>query len=140
MLATASEDASAKVWSVESGKAFFGLSGHRNNVNAVAWSANGERLATGSDDWTTKVWDARTGRQLLTLAGHQGKVLSVAWSADGTRLAAAGADHGHWLLQVYAMDIKTLMALARKRVTRNLSPEECRKYLHLDEVPPIPFG
>jgi hypothetical protein len=38
------------------------------------------------------------------------------------------------------MDIDLLMSLARSRVTRNLTHEECRKYLHLDEVPPIPFG
>jgi hypothetical protein len=36
------------------------------------------------------------------------------------------------------MDIDLLMSLARSRVTRNLTPEECKKYLHLDEVPPIP--
>jgi hypothetical protein len=36
------------------------------------------------------------------------------------------------------MDIDLLMALARSRVTRNLTVEECQKYLHLDEVPPIP--
>ena len=36
------------------------------------------------------------------------------------------------------MDIDLLMDLARSRVTRNLTPEECRKYLHRDDVPPIP--
>ena len=70
----------------------------------------------------------------MTLAGHQGKVRSVAWSTDGMRLASAGSDH----VQMYIIDIQTLMAFARKRVTRNLTPEESRKYLHLDEVPPVP--
>jgi hypothetical protein len=36
------------------------------------------------------------------------------------------------------MDIDLLLLLARSRVTRNLTPEESRKYLHMDVVPPIP--
>jgi hypothetical protein len=36
------------------------------------------------------------------------------------------------------MDIGLLMSLASSRVTRDLTPEECRKYLHRDDVPPIP--
>jgi hypothetical protein len=36
------------------------------------------------------------------------------------------------------MDIDLLLSLARSRVTRNLTPEECEKYLHLDELLPKP--
>ena len=36
------------------------------------------------------------------------------------------------------MDVDLLISLARSRVTRNLSPEECRKYFDRDDVPPIP--
>ena len=42
------------------------------------------------------------------------------------------------IIQVYAMDVDLLISLARSRVTRNLSPEECRKYFDRDDVPPIP--
>ena len=76
-----------------------------------------------------------SGRELITLAAHSGAVCSVAWTPDGKRLLSGGADG---IIQVYAMDIDLLMSLARSRVTRNLTPEECQKYLHLDEVPPIP--
>ena len=53
----------------------------------------------------------------------------------GKRLLSAGGDR---LIQVYAMDIDLLTSLARSRVTRNFTPEECREYLHRDDVPPIP--
>jgi WD40 repeat protein len=59
----------------------------------------------------------------------------VAWSPDGKRLATASVDR---TVRQYAMDIELLLQVARGRVTRNLTPEECRKYLHLKEVPPIP--
>jgi WD40 repeat protein len=81
------------------------------------------------------VWDVATGKELLTLSGHSAEVSSVAWSPDGKRLATAGADG---IVEVYAMDIELLMALARSRVTRNLTTGECKKYLHVDECPPIP--
>jgi WD40 repeat protein len=75
----------------------------------------------------------QNGRELITLA--TGPVICVAWTPDGNRLLSAGDDG---IIQVYAMDIDLLMSLARSRVTRNLTPEECRKYLHRDDVPPIP--
>jgi len=82
-----------------------------------------------------KVWDLNSGRELITLAAHCTAVRSVAWTADGKRLLSGGDDG---IIQVYAMDVDLLLSLASTRVTRNLTPEECQKYLHLDEVPPIP--
>jgi len=72
------------------------------------------------------------GRELITLQGHSSAVRGLALSRDGKILISGGTDG---LMQVYAMDIDLLMSLARTRVTRNLTPEECRKYLHRDECP-----
>jgi hypothetical protein len=52
------------------------------------------------------------------------------------KILVSGGEDG--TMQIYAMDIDLLMLLARSRVTRNLTLEECKKYLHFDEVPPIP--
>jgi len=69
----------------------------------------------------------------LTLSDHSGLVSSVAWSPDGKRLATASEDD---TVQIYAMDIHDLMALAR--VTAHPSEEGCKKYLHVDKCPPFP--
>ncbi len=101
----------------------------------MAVTPDGQRAVSASDDQTLKVWDLESGRELMTIAAHSGAVLKRAWSADGKILLSAGDDG---IIQVYAMDIDLLLSLARSRVTRNLTLEECQKYLHLDEVPPIP--
>ena len=60
-------------------------------------------------------------------------VTDVVWTLTASILLSAGADGR---IQIYAMDIDLLMSLARSRVTRDLSPEDCQKYVHLDEVSP----
>ncbi len=98
----------------------------------MAFSADGRRLATASADGTAKVWDATTGAELLTLTGHTSIVVGVAFSADGRRLATASWDG---TAKVWAHDMGLLIQRARERVTRSLTPEECRVYLHLDVCP-----
>ena len=60
------------------------------NVNAVAYSPDGERLAAGREAGV-RIWHAKTGRLLLTL-GDAKAVHSVAFSPDSRRLASAGDD------------------------------------------------
>jgi WD40 repeat protein len=89
-------------------------------------------LATCSQDGTTKVWDASSGAELLTLRGHAGVVSGCAFSPDGTHLATAGNDG---TARIYLLDIEELIALAKSRLTRSLTTEECKKYLHVEACP-----
>ena len=134
-LATASFDTTAKVWDAKSGGLLLTLSGHTGIVDAVTFSPNGAYLATASEDGTAKVWDAETGEALLTLTGHTGFVETVTFSPDGTRLLTAGQDG---TVRVYVLPLEDLTALARSRVTRSLTQEECQQFLHLDECPASP--
>jgi WD40 repeat protein len=134
-LATGSEDKTAKVWDAASGQPLPPLKGHADLVYSVVWSPDGKRLATGSEDKTAKVWDAASGQELLTLRGHNDAVTSVAWSPDGKRLATAGKDG---IVQVYAIDIHELLKLARSRVTRDLTEDECIRYFQSKKCPPMP--
>src|SRR5271166_3023998 len=133
-LAVSAGDCELKMWELGSGRELRTLNGHTSYVLGVAVTPNGKRLASASEDQTVRIWDMESGRELITLVAHRDAVRSVAWSPDGKVLLSAGNDG---IIQVYAMDIDLLMELARSRVTRNLTLEECQKYLHLDEVPPI---
>jgi flagellar biosynthesis GTPase FlhF len=111
------------------------LGGHGGHVLSVAWSPDGKRLATGSVDKTAKVWDAARGQELLTLRCHAGPVTSVAWSSDSKWLASASDDG---TVQIYAMDIHDLLKLASSRVTRDLTPDECKSYFQSEKCPAMP--
>jgi WD40 repeat protein len=75
------------------------------------------------------VWDASSGQELQTLSGHPGEVWDFAWSADGSRLLTASDGS----IRFYLLRLEDLVTLARRRVTRSLSIEECQDYLHLPE-------
>jgi WD40 repeat protein len=70
-----------------------------------------------------------TGRELAVLRGHEGIVRSAAFSPDGRYIVTASDDG---TARIYLTRIEDLMELARSRVTRELTPEERRLYLHED--------
>jgi WD40 repeat protein len=80
-----------------------------------------------------KVWDVATG-QAAYIFNHTREVQGVAFSPDGKRLATASED---MMMRIYLLDIEDLIALARTRVTRSLTSEECRQYLQTAICPPL---
>ena len=135
-LATTSSDTTTKIWEAASGRELLTLRGHLGSVVGVDWSRDGSKVATASDDSTLKVWESDTGRELLTLrGGHRAPVMSVAWSPDGKLLASTGDDG---IAQVYSFDQLEFLRLVRSRITRDMSPEECRRYLNRNGCPELP--
>lgn len=90
-LATASDDDTARIWDVSSGRQLAAFS-HDNVVVGVAFSPDGRLLATASEDYTARIWDLGSGRSLAAF-DHYGVVLRAVFSPDGRWLATASADH-----------------------------------------------
>jgi WD40 repeat protein/serine/threonine protein kinase len=61
-------------------------------VTALAFSPDGQRLASGSLDGDLTLWETQTGRRLATLSGPLGQVQDLAFAPDGTRLATTSSD------------------------------------------------
>ena len=88
---TASDDASAKVWSVAPLQLRTRVR-HDAQVNAAAFSPDGNTIATASNDKSAKLWDASTGERKLSLDGHTAGVNWVEFSPDGTQIATVSDD------------------------------------------------
>jgi hypothetical protein len=92
LLATASDDGTARVWDAMNGVEKARLAGHTNWVWKARFSPDSKWVVTASRDLTARVWNARTGALKLTLTGHTASVLDAAFSPSGTEIATASAD------------------------------------------------
>ncbi|MCX5384060.1 helix-turn-helix domain-containing protein [Streptomyces sp. NBC_00083] len=108
-LASASSDATVRLWDTTDHQVTAVLRGHTGAVTAVAYAADGTRLATAGADGTVRLWDAATRRTTATLRGHQGAVRSVAFSPDGHTLVSGGTDRTVRLWNVPDGTVRTVL-------------------------------
>jgi WD40 repeat protein len=92
LLTVSSEDASAKLWELESGRLVSVFSGHFGGVSDASFSPDGRRVVTSSSDHTARVWEAETGRIIAELLGHENIILKAVFSPDGRQVVTASGD------------------------------------------------
>ncbi|KAJ9107474.1 hypothetical protein QFC21_000927 [Naganishia friedmannii] len=78
VIASASEDASIKIWDWEAGECERTLKGHTKAVMDVDFDTKGDLLVSCSNDMSIKIWDPQNGyKNTKTLQGHDHSVSSV---------------------------------------------------------------
>ena len=87
MLATASFDASVRLWNIQNGSCIAVLSRHRDSVYSVSFSPSGEYLASGSLAGQLYIWNVKEGKHVKSFKG-KGDIFEVAWNVEETRVAA----------------------------------------------------
>jgi len=94
-IASASDDATIKIWSAESGQsAVQPLPVHEGEVNSVAVSHDGAVIVSRSENESMRLWNAHTGDTTITsLHRHTEGVISVSISPDGGLIASASKDY-----------------------------------------------
>jgi WD40 repeat protein len=80
------------------------------------------------------VWDTTTGVNILTLNVDPQGTGGAEFSPDGKYLAIGGKSG----IYIFSLPIQDVIALAKSRVTRTLTLEECQQYLHVDACPTVP--
>jgi WD40 repeat protein/DNA-binding SARP family transcriptional activator len=114
---------------VATGRTVAVLTEHTLVIQDLAFSPDDHLLAAASLDGTARIWDAHTGRPLRVLE-HPDGVENVAFSPDGRSVATldfAGVIR-IWDACNDCTDARALMALARSRVTRQLTDDERRTF------------
>lgn len=95
---TGSFDKTIKIWNAATGAIEQTLSGHQDQVLALAAAANGDLFASGSKDRQVKLWSAATLDTSKDIASHTKAVHSIVFSADGKLVASCGEDDTRILL------------------------------------------
>lgn len=114
-IASASADATLKIWDAATGAHMDTLVGHMAGVSCLAWTPDSNTLASGSDDKAIRLWDRVTGRPKTTtrkstsagqgrstLRGHHNYIHCLAFSPKGNILASGSYDEAVFLWDVRA--------------------------------------
>ncbi len=133
LLATAGADRTVKLWS-SAGVTLRTLQGHRDRVNRVSFSPDGQLLASASDDTTVKLW-RRDGTFVRNLK-HSKPVSAVSFSPNGQMIASGSKDktvklwsrngkllkvlnHGDWVYDVsFSPDGQRIASAGRDKTVK----------------------
>lgn len=93
LLASGGEDNQIKLWQIDhqSSKELRTITGNKDRITQVKFSANGDELISASGDGEVKLWQVKDGQQINSFS-HQDQVNSVAFTPDDQLIATATAD------------------------------------------------
>jgi WD40 repeat protein len=104
---------------------------HDGGVFHLDFSPDGRSIVTTGSDGFIRLWDTRDGRLLQVIPMGEDWAKAVAFTDD--RHVVVGTLSG--LVAGLTFDVDELVQIGRSRVTRTLTDQECRTYLHLDTCP-----
>jgi WD40 repeat protein/serine/threonine protein kinase len=99
-------------------------------VGGVHFSPDGQLLAVPGFS-RVALWDANSGEVIKDLPHPLGSSRAI-FNADSSRVVTGGTDG---FARIFVVETEDLIELAKTRVTRSLTEEECRQYLHLESCP-----
>ena len=123
-------DGNVEIRDVATGELVRGFRAHSGRVHDLAFSPDGAWIATAGEDGTVALFDAASGARRFVLPGHGFLVSGLAFSPDGRWLITTAPDG---VVRVWTLDLDELIRIAKGEVTRELTDDECRQYLHLPE-------
>lgn len=113
---------------IRTGRLLRSTGAHTGGVFAMSMAPGGETLATGGNDGVVRLWDLGADGAPVRLTGSTSEATSVAVTPDGAHLVAAFPADG--FARVWSLDVDDVLQRARDALTRDITEEECRQYLH----------
>jgi WD40 repeat protein len=83
-------DSVVRAWDPMTGQIKGRWRGHKDGIEAIAYTRDGKLVASGSQDGTVRLWDPVSGKEVHRLDARDGMIYGMAFSPDGKRLAAGG--------------------------------------------------
>ncbi|XP_046618902.1 transducin beta-like protein 3 [Neodiprion virginianus] len=128
LVATGSQDKTAKLWTAESLQLVGVLRGHRRGVWCVRFSPIDQVLLTTSADCNIKLWSLTDLSCLKTLEGHESSVLRAEFLSRGMQLVTAGADG---LLKLWSVKTSECVTTLEHHENRVWALAVCRNETHI---------
>lgn len=100
MIATGSQDKTAKIWNASNLSLVGVFRGHKRGIWCVRFSPVDQILLTTSADCTMRLWSLTDKTCLKSFEGHESSVLKAEFLSNGMQLLSAGSDG---LLKVWSI-------------------------------------
>ncbi|HTT20345.1 MAG TPA: WD40 repeat domain-containing protein, partial [Candidatus Sulfotelmatobacter sp.] len=94
--AVSSNDATARLLSIPSGRELQRLEGHDNTIGTIAVSPNWDLIAAADEGPMALVWDLKASQMAPGFGPHRGKPLEVMFNSSGTQLTTKDVDDYHY--------------------------------------------
>ena len=121
-IAVACSDQKIYVWETcDGGNCIRTLSGHTNEIWAMAYSPDGHFLVSGSDDCTVRFWDVAMGECIHILEKHTGWIQTLVFSVAGNLLVTGSQDRS-----INLWDVAPLKNGECPRLVRTLTGHKAR--------------
>ncbi len=113
-IATASEDFTAIIWDVITGRQLAVLR-HKEKVQRTAFSRDGKWLVTASTDKTARVWSVETGDPLTPPLRHACPLTDAQFLVEGQRIVVSDLHGNHhiWVIPIEQRPADDVRKLAR---------------------------
>jgi WD40 repeat protein len=123
-----------KVFDTKGWTLLWQVDAHDGGVFHLDFSPDSRSIVTTGTDGSVRQWDARDGSLLQAISmGEDYEDYGKAVAFTDNRHVVVGTLNG--LVAGLTFDIDELVRIGRSRVTRSLTDQECRTYLHVDACP-----
>jgi serine/threonine protein kinase/DNA-binding SARP family transcriptional activator/WD40 repeat protein len=108
------------------------LVGLKGAIKDLDVSPDGTKIASADFSGLVRIWDLRSRKPLQDLPFGDKPIENVEF-LDNRHLLVGPANGPD--VQIVTLDVDELLWIARSRLTRGFTQEECRTYLHVDTCP-----